>query len=146
MTATCGIDWAYDHHDVAVIDQDGKLIGKRRIPDDAAGFRTLLALLAECGDGPQDPIPVAVKTARGLRLSALRATSRKMYSINPMSVARYREGTRVARAKSDHADAVTLANILRVDGHQHSSQLQGGGGIWGHQRARRVLVVVRAAP
>jgi hypothetical protein len=32
-----------------------------------------------------------------------------------MAVARYRERHRVARAKSDHADAVALANILRTD-------------------------------
>ena len=38
----CGIDWAEDHHDVALVDADGKLIGKRRIDDDAAGFALLL--------------------------------------------------------------------------------------------------------
>jgi hypothetical protein len=30
-------------------------------------------------------------------------------------VARYRERHRVTRAKSDHADAMALANILRTD-------------------------------
>jgi transposase len=42
-----------------------------------------------------------------------------VFAINPMAVARYRERSSVARAKSDHADAVTLANILRVDAHIH---------------------------
>ena len=42
-----------------------------------------------------------------------------MYSINPMAVARYRERHRVARAKSDHADAMALANILRTDADMH---------------------------
>ena len=42
-----------------------------------------------------------------------------MYSINPMVVSRYRERHRVDRAKSDHADAVTLANILRTDALEH---------------------------
>jgi hypothetical protein len=42
-----------------------------------------------------------------------------VFAINPMAVARYRERHSVARAKSDHADAMTLANILRVDGHIH---------------------------
>jgi transposase len=41
-----------------------------------------------------------------------------MYSINPM-VARYRERWTVARSKSDHADAMVLANILRTDAHAH---------------------------
>ena len=42
-----------------------------------------------------------------------------MFAINPMAVARYRERHSVARAKSDHADAWLLANILRVDAHLH---------------------------
>jgi predicted NBD/HSP70 family sugar kinase len=48
MTASCGIDWADDHHDVAVVDEDGKLIGKRRITDDADGLEAILQLLADC--------------------------------------------------------------------------------------------------
>jgi len=36
-----------------------------------------------------------------------------------MAVARYRERRTVARAKSDHADAMTLANILRTDAAGH---------------------------
>jgi len=27
----CGIDWASDHHDVALIDPDGSKLGRRRI-------------------------------------------------------------------------------------------------------------------
>ena len=31
--ATCGIDWAQDHHDIAIVDTDGQLLAKRRIPN-----------------------------------------------------------------------------------------------------------------
>lgn len=119
MTITCGIDWAENHHDIALVDETGKLVAKRRIADDAEGYRRLLDLLTEAGDGPDCPIPVAVETARGLLISCLRTTGRKVYSINPMAVARYRERHRVARAKSDHADAMALANILRTDADVH---------------------------
>ena len=91
MTITCGIDWAENHHDVALVDQTGKLVAKRRISDDAEGYRRLLELLSEAGDGPDCLIPVAVETARGLLISCLRVTGRKVYAINPMRVARYRE-------------------------------------------------------
>ena len=111
LTITCGIDWAETHHDVALVDGAGKLVAKRRISDDVEGYRRLLELLVEAGDTAQDPIPVAIETARGLLISCLRATGRSVYSINPMAVARYRERHRVARAKSDHADAMPLANI-----------------------------------
>jgi hypothetical protein len=36
-----------------------------------------------------------------------------------MAVARYRERHTVSRKKSDHADAMVLANILRTDAHAH---------------------------
>ncbi len=116
---TCGIDWAEDHHDVALVDESGKLLAKRRIGDDVNGYRQLVQLLADFGDRAEEPVPVAVETARGLLIACLRTTGRKVYSINPMAVARYRERRTVARAKSDHADAMTLANILRTDAAAH---------------------------
>ena len=42
MDVFCGIDWAEDHHDIAVVDRDGKLLARRRISDDAAGLAALL--------------------------------------------------------------------------------------------------------
>ena len=76
-------------------------------------------MLAEAGDNPNDPIPVAIETPRGLLVAVLRASGRPVYPINPMSVARYRERTSMSGKKSDHGDAVTLANILRTDADQH---------------------------
>jgi transposase len=111
----CGIDWAEDHHDIALVDQDGVLLAKRRIGDDAAGFAALLQLLVEAGDGPDGPIPVAIETSHGLLVASLRATGRAVFSINPMSVSRYRDRHSVARRKSDAGDAFVLANILRTD-------------------------------
>ena len=32
MTLFCGIDWAETHHDIAIIDGDGQLLVKKRIP------------------------------------------------------------------------------------------------------------------
>src|SRR5579859_7281267 len=119
MDVYCGIDWAEDHHDIALTDQDGKLLARRRISDDAAGLAALLELLAEHGDTPEDPIPVAIETPRGLLTACLRATGRRVYPINPMAVARYRDRHSVAGRKSDHGDAVVLAGILRTDMHAH---------------------------
>jgi transposase len=119
MDVYCGIDWAEDHHDVALAGRDGQLLARRRISDDAAGLAALLALLAEHGDTPDDLIPVAIETPRGLLVACLRATGRKVYPINPMSVARYRDRHSVAGRKSDHGDSVVLANVLRTDMHAH---------------------------
>jgi transposase len=116
---TCGIDWAEDHHDVALVDADGALVAKRRISDDAAGFALLLALFADAGDAPEDPIPVAIETNRGLLVACLRATGRQVYAINPKAVDRYRDRHSVARKKSDAGDALVLAHILRTDRPAH---------------------------
>lgn len=76
-------------------------------------------MLAEHGDNPQDPIPVAIETSRGLLVSCLRATGRPVYAINPMAAARYRDRHTVSRKKPDHLDAMVLANILRTDAAAH---------------------------
>ena len=44
MDVSCGIDWAEDHHDIALVDRDGKLLARRRISDDAAGLAALRQL------------------------------------------------------------------------------------------------------
>jgi len=119
MEVFCGIDWAEDHHDIALVDVGGQLLARRRISDGAAGLAALLELLAEHGDSAEDPVPVAIETPRGLLTACLRATGRKVYPINPMAVARYRDRHSVAGRKSDHGDAVVLANILRTDLHAH---------------------------
>jgi len=119
MDVFCGIDWAEDHHDIALVDRDGQLLARRRISDDAAGFASLLALLAEHGDTAEDPVPAAIETPRGLLTACLRATGRKVYPINPMAVARYRDRHSIAGRKSDHGDSVVLANVLRTDMHAH---------------------------
>jgi transposase len=119
MNVFCGIDWAEDHHDIALADRDGTLLARRRISDDAAGLASLLALLAEHGDTAEDPIPVAIETPRGLLTACLRATGRPVYPINPMAVARYRDRHSIAGRKSDHGDSFVLANVLRTDLHAH---------------------------
>jgi transposase len=116
---TCGIDWASDHHDLALIDHAGELLAKARISDDAQGLQQLLDLLATHGDSKQAPIPVAIETSRGLLVACLRATGRPVYAINPLAAARYRERHAVSRKKSDHLDAMVLANILRTDAAAH---------------------------
>ncbi|MGO4417909.1 IS110 family transposase [Streptomyces sp. MCAF7] len=119
MNVFCGIDWASDHHDVALVDQDGALLARARIGDDAAGLHQLLDLLTTHGDTEDAPIPVAIETSRGLLVACLRATQRPVYAINPMAAARYRDRHTVARKKSDHLDAMVLANILRTDAAAH---------------------------
>jgi transposase len=115
----CGIDWASDHHDVAVVGDTGTLRARARIDDTAEGLAELLRILAEHGDTAEQPTPVAIETSRGLLVACLRATGRSVYAINPMAAARYRDRHTIARKKSDHFDAMVLANIPRTDADVH---------------------------
>ena len=119
MDLYCGIDWATAHHDVAVVDADGRVVARGRVGNDAAGFAQLLTLLAEAGDSADDPIPVGIETDRGLWVAALRGTGRVIYPINPLAASRYRSRYAVSGAKSDAADAVLLANVIRTDAAAH---------------------------
>lgn len=119
MTVFCGIDWAEGHHDVALVDSEGRVLASCRINDDAAGYRLLLELLAEHGDTPHAPVPVAIETSRGLLVAALRTGNRQLYAINPLAAARYRDRHTLSRGKSDPGDALVLADILRTDRHKH---------------------------
>ena len=76
-------------------------------------------MLSEAGDTAARPIPVAIETDRGLWVTALRATGRVVYPINPLAASRYRARHAVSGAKSDAADAVLLANIVRTDAGAH---------------------------
>ncbi|MFJ3713787.1 IS110 family transposase [Streptomyces sp. NPDC090053] len=119
MDVFCGIDWAEGHHDVAIIDNTGKLLAKCRIDDDLDGYQLLLDLMAGHGDSAESPIPVAIETSRGLLVATLRTGDRQIFAINPMGASRYRDRHGVSRKKSDPGDALVLANSIRTDMPMH---------------------------
>jgi len=118
MSITCGIDWAEAHHDVAVLDEAGRVLSRRRIDTGVAGFSELMGVLAEHVEDPA-AVPVAIETDKNLIVVALRAAGLTVYPINPRAVARYRERHSQSGKKSDPGDAALLADILRTDRHQH---------------------------
>lgn len=119
MTIYCGVDWSEHYHEVAVIDADGELLGRRRIGDDPAGVTDLAALLAEHSGPGFTAVDIAIETDRGLLVAALRAAGHRVYAINPKAVDRYRDRFAVSGAKSDPGDALVLAHILRTDRDRH---------------------------
>ncbi|MGJ6970189.1 IS110 family transposase, partial [Streptosporangium sp. G11] len=138
MTVYCGIDWAEKHHDIALVDEAGTVIAQRRITESSQGYQQLLDMLAEAGDSPEAPIPVAIETPRGLLVACLRASGRRVFAINPLSASRYRDRHAVSRKKSDQQDAVVLANILRTDMPMHRPLPSDS------QQAQAIAVLARA--
>jgi transposase len=115
----CGIDWAENHHDVSVVDEEGRQLVRLRIDDSLAGFSELASMLAEQQVLCEQPISVAIETSKGLLPAALRAAGVALVAINPLAVSRYRDRLSPSRSKSDAGDAFVLANILRTDPHNH---------------------------
>jgi transposase len=115
-----GDDWAEDHHDVHVMDEAGRRLSARRLPEGLSGIGQLHALIAEYAEEP-DQVVVGIETDRGLWVAALVAAGYQVFAVNPLAVARYRDRHHVSGAKSDASDAKLLADLVRTDRHNHRS-------------------------
>jgi transposase len=115
-----GDDWAEDHHDVEVMNEQGKVLGKARLPEGVAGMARLHELVGRhLGEGGDDAeVAVGIETDRGPWVAALVAAGYTVYGVNPLQASRYRERHGVSGAKSDAADAHMLADMVRTDSHQ----------------------------
>jgi transposase len=113
-----GDDWAEAHHDVHVMDETGRRLAARRLPEGLEGIRGFHELVAEHVDDPSEVV-VGIETDRGLWVEALTASGYRVYAINPLAVSRYRDRHNLAGAKSDAGDAKVLADLVRTDRHNH---------------------------
>ncbi|MGH9205935.1 MAG: IS110 family transposase [Acidimicrobiales bacterium] len=114
-----GLDWAEDHHDIAVMAETGEVLTELRVDDTAAGVEAIHAAVAQHQSDPGEPIPVGTETAYGLVPLALRASGYQLYEINPLASSRYRDRHHLSGAKSDRGDAKMLADVVRTDRHNH---------------------------
>lgn len=116
-----GDDWAEDHHDVELVDGDGRVVVRRRLPEGVQGLSALHALVADHLDDADEPgdVLVGIETDRGPWVQALIASGYTVYPINPTQAARYRERHATSGAKSDPGDAHVLAEIVRLDRGHH---------------------------
>ena len=115
-----GDDWAEDHHDVEIQDESGHRLAKARLPEGVAGMGRLHALLGEHLDSDADSgqVAVGIESDRGPWVRALVAAGYQVFAVNPLQAARFRQRRSVSGAKSDAADAHTLADMVRTDRHQ----------------------------
>jgi Transposase len=79
-----GIDWAEHHHDVCVLDREGRVLATTRIPDGVGGLAALHAVLADHADDPASVV-AGIETDRGLLVSALVAAGYQVVGVNPLA-------------------------------------------------------------
>ena len=113
-----GDDWAQEHHDVYLMDEAGRRLASRRLPEGLTGIRQLHELVAAHAEEP-DQVAIGIEIDRGLWVGALTAAGYRVYAINPLAVAHYRDRHHVSGAKSDAGDAKLLADLVRTDRHNH---------------------------
>jgi transposase len=113
-----GVDWAEAHHDLCLLDEAGRMLGKGRVPEGLDGLRRVHELVADHTDDATTVV-VGIETDRGLLVQGLIAAGYQVYAINPLAVSRYRDRHATSGAKSDPGDAKVLADLVRTDAHNH---------------------------
>jgi hypothetical protein len=69
-----GDDWAEDHHDIEVMDEAGKVLAKKRLPEAAAGMTQLHELTGRFVPEDADvEVVIGIQTDRGPWVAALTA-------------------------------------------------------------------------
>lgn len=106
------LDWAKDHHDVAVVDRLGAIAAEFRFAHTAAGWSEFSEKMK-----PYAKAPIALETSSGPAVDQLLQRGWDIYPVNPKAAERYRERKIPSGDKSDRPDAYTLADALRTDGH-----------------------------
>jgi len=121
MRLFAGDDWAEDHHDIEVMDEAGRVLAKKRLPEGAAGMAQMHGLIGQFvpeDDMDSAEVVIGIETDRGPWVAALIAAGYTVYPVNPLQASRYRERHHVSGAKSDAGDAHMLADMVRTDSHQ----------------------------
>ncbi|HVA92622.1 MAG TPA: transposase, partial [Chloroflexota bacterium] len=85
-----GIDWADDHHDVYVTNEQAEKLAAFRVAHTVEGLATLRQRLREVGAEPE-MLQIAIERPDGLLVASLLDWGYAVYPINPKAVDRYRD-------------------------------------------------------
>jgi transposase len=107
---TGGVDWASDDHAVAVVDDDGRQLARKRVEHTAAGLRAMVRFLARHG-----VVEVAIERGDGPVVDALLDAGLTVVVISPNQLKSLRSRYGSAGNKDDRFDAYVLADTLRTD-------------------------------
>ena len=115
FTFYVGVDWATEHHQVCILDCDGRVVRQQRIEHSGKAIRDFMASMEDLAQGQVDRIAVAIEVPRGPVVEAFLEHRWAVFAINPKQLDRFRDRHTVAGAKDDSRDAFVLADSLRTD-------------------------------
>jgi transposase len=107
------LDWAKDHHDVCVVDQQGLIVAQFRFEHSAKGwsqFREKMKAFPE-------HTPITLETSSGPAVDQLLSGKWPIYPLAPTAAVHYRQRKAPSGNKADNLDAWSMADALRTDGH-----------------------------
>ena len=108
-----GIDWATKTHAVCVVDQAGQIRARFQVPNTGKGFTGLIKRLGSLGVAG-----VAIERSDGPLVEAMLEADLRVVVVTPRQVKSLPSRYRASGAKSDPADALLRADVLRTDGHR----------------------------
>lgn len=113
ITHYAGLDWARDHHDIIIVDRQGRIVADWRIPHSLEGWQDFGAKIKS-----YPAVAVALETSQGAVVDQLLQLECTVYPVNPHSAKSYRERKAPSGNKTDRLDAWALADALRLEGQQ----------------------------
>jgi transposase len=111
ITHYAGFDWARDHHLVVIVDQQGHIVSQFQFDHSVEGWKKFRQQSARF-----EKLAVAIETNQGAAVDQLLQEGLRVYPVNPAAAASYRQRKVPSGTKTDHVDAWSLADALRVDG------------------------------
>ncbi len=106
-----GIDWADKKHDIAVVNDQGKMESLKVIEHSIEAVEALLSDLLFRAQGR--PIAIMLEQSRGALINVLVLRENVfLFPINPKQLVAYRESFQNTKAKNDKQDAMLLARLL----------------------------------
>jgi transposase len=113
ITHYAGLDWAKEHHEVVIVDREGKIVEQFTIDHNAEGWKRWQQRIATY----KGNLGVGIETSQGAVIEQLLKSECTIYPIQPRNAKRYRERKISSGNKTDFYDSWAIADALRVDGH-----------------------------
>jgi len=107
-----GIDWATTEHVVCVLDGSGRRLSRFRVDHTEDGLDDLINRLGGFGD--RADVAVGIERPDGLVVDRLLEAGHLVVAVKPAAIRAYASAETPSGAKSDPADAETIAEYLRL--------------------------------